>query len=274
MWPRRGFTSCEASNEGIEDRAERFRVVGRDVAAIAFIPAAAGVDQLPPCALSDAKDEELRRALDLFVQGGNPQPKRSFADAEDFLDALRAREYRGALALTRPTMFMNGDGVPVRVAFRMLDGRVGVGYVAKPDGGEPDGRDARSYVHGIGSVSDRKRNKIRFAGDAVEIVHWQRFECGSPAQLFGRFPRAQHAPFGWIKVSYVLRADARAEVHLASSFLPSVWFYRDFSREHVHDMLEMNEREVHRFLMPDKDCSSGTTWMKVDVSSGSTQSMD
>src|SRR5690606_9585560 len=86
----------------------------------------------------------------------------------------------------------------------------------------------RSFVHGVGAVSDRSRTRVRFGDSSAVLVHWQHFLLGSPAQLFGRFPRAQHAPYAWIKVSYRLSVDGRAEAHLASSYLPSVWFYLDY----------------------------------------------
>lgn len=273
MAARDGFTTCEAANESLSDRAERFRITGRDVTAVAFIPTAHNRHDLGPSALCEVSDVELGRALDLLLQSGNPEPELAFAGPEAYLASLRRRAYRAALAVVRPCLWLNKDGLPARVSFRMLDARVGVGStpLRQEDG---DASRAEAFLHGVGSVSDKSRNRVRFGEDAAEIVHWQRFSLPSPTQLYGRFPRAQHAPYGFIRVTYVLKNDGHAEAHLSCSYMPSVWFYRDHRRELAYDMREASALEIERFLVPDKDIPSGTTWMELDTSTGYARSLD
>jgi hypothetical protein len=275
MWPRAGFKRCERRASESDTAGEYWRVRGHDVAAVAFVDRAPEHRRWAPSAFHELGSERpLGHALDLLAQSGTPEPFVACGGARPFLAWLRSREYRGAAVISEPTVHLDRDGRPLRVTLRTLAERAGVGYVPRLVQPLAIGDDAaeiaprRVLTHGVGAASDRTRLLVDFGDDGVSITHWQRFSLASGADLFGRFPGGNQAPQAWIKLVYRLAVDGHAEAYLASSYLPSCWFYVDYQRVFRHDMLSISTPELQRFLFPDRDVPWGTTWARVDASSG------
>jgi hypothetical protein len=258
MWPRKAYT-CIDSPVPEQRREASFVVHGRDLAAVAYVDArtaelsSSAYHGLASASADSEQQEEMRRALDLVLSSGEAPPAVNYDGPEAFAAALRQRRYRGALALVEPSLYLNADGSPVGVSFGVLNRRVGAGHGDRIC---------------VGAATDRRRYTVELAQDHAVIVHWQRFRMASMADMFGRFPGADHAPFGWIKVSCVLWADGRSEAHYAASFFPSCWFYRDWSRCHRRDMAVATVAELGCVLAPTAELASGTTFAAHDTSSG------
>ena len=245
MFPRRGFRVC--SHGGDAPTPNAYWVRGRDVSAVAFVdgsdPGHGGFDAL----------EETIPGIGQWLGESEAEPPLGFGGPNALLSSLQQKHYRGALAIVEPTMYLDEDGTPLRVVFGALAARVGAGRGPSP---------------GVGAATDRRRFHVELAEDSATIVHWQRFRLGAPFDLRGRFAGAEHSAFGWLKVSYVLWSDGRADAHCASSFAPSAWFYRDYQRAFRHDMFAMAATDLEQCLRPKSGAPSGTNWTALDVSTG------
>lgn len=263
MWLRKAYTSIDSP--AVAKRSEAcFVVRGQDLAAVAYLDAhtaelsRSAYHELPSAIAEPDLQDEMGRALELMLAGGQSAPAASYDGPEAFAAALQQRRYRGALAMVEPSVYLDADGSPVGVSFGVLNARVGAGHGERI---------------AVGAATDRRRYDVKLADDHAVIVHWQRFRLASVADMFGRFPGAEHAPYGWIKVSCVLWADGRSEAHLACSFVPSCWFYREWSRCHRRDMSGASVDELERVLAPTPDQASGTTFAALDTSTGYVHAM-
>ena len=263
MWPRKAFTSINSPAPA--ERSEAcFLVRGSDLAAVAYLDARtaeltrSAYQELPSSTAEPDQQDEMQRALDLLLASGESAPAPHYDGPEAFALALQRRSYRGALAIVEPSLYLDADGTPVGVSLGVLNNRVGAGHGERI---------------AVTASTDRRRHQVTLADDHAVIVHWQRFRMASVADMFGRFPTAERAPFGWIKISCVLWADGRSEAHFACSFLPSCWFYRDWSRRHRRDMSSASVDELERVLAPVPEQATGTTVAAVDTSSGSVHAL-
>lgn len=261
-WPRSAFQSCAATNPARSDAEACHEVQGIDVAAIAFVAKASGRHAIPRCGLHDV-DEEIGAAMDMLLTSGSECPPAYLSGADAFVEELRHRNHRGALALVDPALSLDRDGAPVGVSFRILSSRVGAGYVrARASDGSLEPH------HNVGGPTDAARYDVSFEDSGVRIEHWQRFGLRNPAHLLGRYGRGKPAPLGWIRVTYWLGVGGQSRAHVGGSYLPSCWFYRDWMRVYRRDMLNATRDEIESVVLPAFEEPSGTTWMSIDTSTG------
>jgi len=261
QWERPALVCCSVPKDDSASDREDYAVHGIDVAAIAFVVKANGRAEVSHCGLHDVSPD-IGVALDGLLGGGNESPPATLDGPGAFVDTLRRRDHRGALAIVDPVLFLDRDGSPVRVALRVLNSRVGAGYlrVRALDGGlEP--------CHNVGGPTDGKRLVVKFDDLGVQIEHWQRFGMANPVDPAGRYGDAP-APLGWIRATYRLDVTGQSSVHFGSSYLPSCWFYRDWMRVHRRDMLQASRQQIEQMLLPVFEVPSGTTWARVDTSTG------
>ncbi len=269
--PRAAFVCCSAFAGDGDAGDAVFEVRAIDVAAIAFVARAAGRHELPPSGLHQV-DDDLGAALDLLLNCGTDPPPAQLDGPHagtpgGFVEVLRRRAHRGAIALVSPTLYLDRDGAPLSVSFRVLSARVGAGYAQlRGDQGalEPE--------HNAGSPTDASRFAVSFDDGGARIEHWQRFGLHNPGERNGRYPKGDgqfgDAPLGWLRLSCYLGADGRSEVQVGSSFLPSAWFYRDWMRVYRHDMCEVTAAQVEQCITPEHEVASGTTWATIDTATG------
>lgn len=212
-----------------------FQVRGDDIAAIAFLPPADGRD----------------RAWSALCELGREPPPTSFADPGELSVFLAMRRHLGALALLSPTLSLDADGAPVGVTFSLLADVVGAGFI--------DGE------HNVGSPVDRLRHEIQRSEGAVRIVCWQRFGLGNVLDARGRFSADTPRPLGWIRVSCDLDQGGEIRTHLACSYLPTVWFYRDGMRVFRADARDRTRAEIDAVLRARAEVASGTTHRRLDT---------
>ncbi|MEZ4446716.1 MAG: hypothetical protein R3B72_46995 [Polyangiaceae bacterium] len=229
-------------------------VRGESVAAIAFVE-----PDLPAC-----RDRELGQALELLAYGAaSARPASCYDDERAFAAALAVGDHRGAIALVEPELWLDEGGGPAAVSYRVLEPRLGVGFVGL-GGGE--------VVENHGPAVDPSRAAVEFLDDEVIIDHWQRFGLAHAGELDGRLRRGGKAaaspPFGWLRLRYRLGSDGSGRCELACSYLPTVWFYRDWQRVHRSEARRASEVEVERVLDPQRDVASGTTTSVTDVGAG------
>lgn len=253
MHPRNGFISVEeAASDGQNGQHDTsWKVTGADVCALAFI----SDEDLPPCGLTELDPALTDAVASLRAEGAAPPPI-SFSGPQDFIATLRKRDHRGALALAEPTAWLDRDERIVRVSFRYTSGRVGAGFVRRPTG----------VRFNAGGATDKRRCAVTFAETYARIDCWQRFALGFAGDLNGRFPGAEVTPLGWLMITYILHADGRSRAWCASSYLPSVWFYRDYVRAHRRPMSRATAPEAEAVLVPKPDAPTGTRWVSLDTS--------
>jgi hypothetical protein len=238
----------------VGDAAPVWSVAGVDVTAIAFLPAG-GREALAPSGF-DGLEPELAADVDLLLGEGTPAPPTSFAAPREFAAHLGEQQHRGALALIEPTAYLDRDERIVQVEFGVLGAHLGAGFVRRSTG----------LRFGVGAANDAQRVHVTIEDDFARIEHWQRFSLDCAADTYGRHARADHAPLGWLSVTYLLGNDGSARAWCASSYLPSAWFYRDHLRMHRRELAACSEREISAVLRPKHERASGTVWTCLDAS--------
>jgi hypothetical protein len=226
----------------------RYAVRADDVAAIAFLPPPDGCDDE-----STASEARLRAGWAALRERSRGAPPASIDDHHALVAWLSERHHLGALALIGPTLYLDEDGVPAALRFSLLDQRLGAGFL----GGE----------HNVGSPLDRTRHAIERVEGNVRIVCWQRFGLPSPLDPRGRFHEGAPRPLGWIRVSCDIDRDGKTSAHLACSYLPTVWFYREGTRVLRADARDRSRAEIDAVLRPSIEIPSGTTHRRLDGAS-------
>jgi len=248
-----GFVGCSEVREGATEPVAWY-VDGESIAAVGFVESGA--------AGSGASDDEgtsrVDEALEALRGAAPPRPRRGFDDEDDFVEGLRARQHSGALALVSPRLWLSAEGKPSRIDYRILDARLGVGYVPAAGGAE----------HNVPPAVDTSRCRVRFGDDHAQVDHWQRFALHNPLDLEGRYDPDSPPPLAFVAVSYRLFVDGRGEAALSASYLPSSWFYRDWIRCHRRDMRRATPGEIERVLSPRRERPAGTTFATLSVGRG------
>jgi hypothetical protein len=256
MQPRNGFICVEHSAEGSDTSRAAWRVTGADLSAVAFIPRGFP-EELSPSGLTQPDTLLAPGVASLFAECTDAPPT-SFEGPRSYVNALRQRNHRGALAIVEPTAYLDRDDRIVKVTFRLSSGRVGAGFVRRNGG----------VTFGVGAATDKRRFNVTVGERYARIDCWQRFVMGHAGDLDGRFPGAEVAPLGWLLFTYFLFADGTAQGWCASSYLPSAWFYRDYVRMHRRDVEQATDVEVEAVLNPKPDMPTGTRWACLDTSTG------
>lgn len=222
-------------------------VDGHDVQAIAFVDPARG--QASPDSLAG-------RWFDLAARHAQCRPPVSFDDAETFGAWLARRQHAGALAVMQPRLWLDEDAEPCGVTLSVLDPVWGAGFT--PDGEHRAG----------GPLDAPPRVRVDAFPGGMRLVHWQRFDLRDPTSLHGRFDPDHPAPWGWLRVTYDLRSDGTSRAFIASSYVPTSWFYRDGLRVHRADPRDRDAGEIAATLASLETVPTGSTWSTVDCSTG------
>ena len=239
-----GLHAFDARLSASRDVALGYAIRADDVAAIAF---------LPPSAEDDGARDRAAAGWAALRERSCGAPPASFDDRDGLVAWLRERRHLGALALVGPTLYLDEAGEPTAVRFSLLDGRLGAGFL----GGE----------HNVASPLDRTRHAIEREGGTVRIVCWQRFALPSPLDLRGRYHPKAPRPLGWSRVSCDIDRDGKTSAHLACSYLPTVWFYREGTRVLRADARDRTRAEIDAVLRPSLEIPSGTTHRRLDGAS-------
>lgn len=231
--------------ETVEVRAKRqgspaWTVCAEDVFAVALW------SRLPAEAPSGGR---LARSLQsVAALWPRPEAPLGFADEAAFVAWLERREHLGAMAVVAPSLELDDDGKPLSVRMRRLAPRW-----------------ARGYIAGQGSptvVPDAGQTDVTFAERGARIVAYRRFALPSPIDADGRWAADGMLAVGWLSVTIDLRVDGTSEAHLASSFVPSAYFYREGRLCARHDMSRCRPRKLDATLTPTPEVPSGTTWRR------------
>jgi hypothetical protein len=87
---------------------------GPSVAVVGWVPSYQAAEQLPAGFLRRQWDADP--AIARLLETGNQKPPESFADDLDFARHLNSRDFRGALCIHRPTVYLDAAGLPVQVS--------------------------------------------------------------------------------------------------------------------------------------------------------------
>lgn len=186
-------------------------LTGRSAAAIGWIPAFQEPDQLPEGFLQDQWSRDS--SIPLLLGSGNQAPPREFADAIDFQRHLNTLDYRAAICIARPTLYLNHERQPMRLHFDAI-ARVGCTAVrANP---------LLWYSAGVGMSS----GEISADGGRITIRLFIRMKLGPLGQVVARLQTNHWPPWATMAIEYTfdLRDDISVVRYLGTR-IPSLRRY-------------------------------------------------
>lgn len=161
----------------------------------------------------------------MLFRTGNGRPAEHFGNAGGFSEQLALRDYRGALALDEPTLYVDQYGYPVRVTFWRFSA---VGYTPVRIG------DLTYYCKGYRAsawkaTTDENRKE-------VTIQLWVRFKITWLGDLAGWILTGRRAPWATILITYTLSRSGEIMVRADGSRVPSQSTYVDWQKRHEYEM--------------------------------------
>ena len=234
-------------------------VTGPDVAVIGFVPHVTGSGNLGGHQASFTKPQML--ALRLLFQSGNYLPYFDIASIDCLVRYLHARrEYRGAALIADVALEHDSEETPVRVRFKVLPSKLGVGYtllqhlhaplsaLPQPRPGSLQWQKSRVLAHkGVCPVGDQ-RLSLTSLGDGVRIRHWQSFRIAGIGSLFSKIVFKSFAPYAWIELEYNIYVDRPPEVFVVSSAIPSVLALLGWCPRVHRSMLQNSPAQISAFV--------------------------
>jgi hypothetical protein len=233
-----------------DDRSD-YRVAGRDIAAIGYIPQC--ID--PPGAYSSVT------GMGLMFRSGNYQPPSDISGPTDFVRYLASRrEYRGALMVSNIEVIFERTADPKRVSFTILDDAFGCGYtLVQSLGSRPTGlpRPApgshqwrKSMVAPLkGKTRGGSRLRIRGTSGMVQVDHWQTFQLSWAMQKAARAMTGSAPPFAWMMVTCRVFGDGGTDAHATASCVPTIRTFSDWRPLPGRCMLQNAQLEIDQFVL-------------------------
>ena len=228
-------------------------VNGPDIASIGYIPYFMHISRMPANAYTTHRYRYPAFSM-LFDSGNKPAPPERFSGKKDFVDFLRSKEYRAALALTDVRLYFEEAGTRRRATHLVYSDytrRVAVGYTPMKVVGPALGgllpvtaKWALWYSEGHG-LTDAPYDE---AIDRVTINQYVKFRIGKVGNLGNYVMTGHGAPFAIMKITYTLFVDGRAIIDFAGTDIPTQNYYIDWRRRGSHNMLGNSAAQIDAFI--------------------------
>jgi hypothetical protein len=210
-------------------------IVGPSAAAIGWIPYYSDAAQLPPGEIRDGwkEDPALR---EVFAAGNRPPPG-LYTGPGDLMRDLELNDFRVAIALDQPTVYLNDANSPVLVQFSAM-GRIGYTPVRKVSR-------TNWFDEGIGSSC-----AYLLDGDGgIHIKLFVRFKLGLAGQVAARWTTGHWPPNATATIDYVIDPESRqAEISFTGTVVPQLTCYVGWKSVHEYRMERMSRKTFESFI--------------------------
>ncbi len=193
----------------------------------------------------------------LFDSGNQPAPL-GFGGQTDFEKFVNSEDFRAALSLRDVKLCCDGQGNPQSVTYRPY-GEVGytpmrteVNWMLLNDP-----KVTLWHSKGVGSTG----SKVTFQNNCATISCWVYFKIGGVGNLGSWILTGQWAPFAWIQTDYTICCDGSITVKFYGTDIPTQYYYIDWSRIGLHDMLADTTNQIDGFLKGG-DCKAAPGGLK------------
>jgi hypothetical protein len=214
-----GIFKCEWPENG---RKATSALAGSSVALLGWIPFYHLVEELPEGFMRTAWSSDP--SIPGLLGTGNLQPPRVFEKGETgLLRHLETRDFRGAICIAKPTLYLGELGKPVLLRFRAL-GRPGFTAI-RPGHFVPGLKSIQLFDGGFG----RRRGDVYLDGDRLTIRVFMRMKLGLAGQAYSRLRVGNWPPWATMMLEYTF--DLRyqtAQVDFHGTAVPSQRRYMDW----------------------------------------------
>ena len=211
-----------------------YAVVGPNAAAIGWIPYYSDPGQLPEGELRDRWKDDV--SLGKVLESGNRQPPPRFSGPGDFMRDLELNDFRAAIALDQPTLFLNQDRRPVLLQFSAM-ARLGYTPVSWK------AAILTKYFEGTGSACCHLLN------DSIHLRLFVRFKLCFLGQLAARSYTGQWPPNATATIDYAMDPEnGRAEITFTGTVVPQLTSYVGWKAVHEYRMENLSCKTYDSFL--------------------------
>lgn len=227
--------------------ADSHVIRGPDVASIGFIPYYKSIKQVPPSSYT-LHHLGLRSRIGfslLFDSGNRPPMEQSFPGVKEFMKRISSREFRGAMELRDVKLHCDANHKPFKLSamhFEEIGDTPIRELVTWRIFGQPKWN--ISYSSGRGSFDCT----CKFNDDSATITQWVRFMLGKKGNLGSWIVIGKWAPFAWMRTDYTIFSDGHVTVNFAGSYIPTQYYYVDWSVRGGHSMLANDRMQIDGFL--------------------------
>ena len=228
------FTS-ESRSDGTAPSNNQICWQASSIAALGWIPLFTSADDLPGY-FRETWNEKL--ALRALLESGNTMPPESFNGHVGFVEYLKTREFRSAIAIDEPKLYCDRDGTPRMFTF-WRGHKVGFTPMPHPLG--------RSLFDPLPGACDESFT-VSFTRDQVTLNYWMGFKLGKLADWAGFAMIGHRAPSAIVNLQLTMRSSGAAFVTFHSSYVPSQHFYVDWQQDGQFNMLDSSDAEFRSFI--------------------------
>lgn len=208
-------------------------IVGPSAAAIGWIPYYSDSTQLPEGEMRERWDTDS--ALREVFTAGNRPPPPLFTGPGDLLRDLELNDFRVALAVDQPTVYLNDRHQPTLIQFSAM-GRIGYTPVRKA-------RRANWYDEGIGSSC------AYLLEGGVHLRLFVRFKLGLAGQVFARWHTGHWPPNATVTIDYVINPEqGLAEIWFSGTVVPQLTSYVGWKAAHEYRIENMSGKTFDSFI--------------------------
>jgi len=228
--PGSGWTSC---------------IQGPALACRSWIPFYANRDELDDCELKENWNSDP--AIPLVPGSGNGRPNEQFYRKDEFVQNLHLKEYRAAIGIDQPTLYLDRDRRVVGVAFWRL---AAVGYTPCRAG------PVVYYSPGKKGVDD---GGVDVRSDDATIEWVIKFKLGWLANAYNRWVTKHWAPFVVVRLRYRMTSSGTVTMAVRGSRVPSHSVYVDWGLRGEYRMEKSTMSSFREFITAGDDMDAPTT---------------
>jgi hypothetical protein len=207
-------------------------IVGPSATAMGWIPYYSDAVQLPE---GELRDRWLADAsLGKVFAAGNRQPPPSYSGPGDLMRDLELNDFRAALSLDQPTVYLDRSQQPILIQFSAM-GRIGYTPLRN--------RRANWFDEGIGSAC------AYLLEGGVHLRLFVRFKLGLAGQVAARWYTGHWPPNATATIDYLIDPVKRlAEISFAGTVVPQLTSYVGWKSVHEYRMESMSSKTFDSFV--------------------------
>lgn len=216
------------------DAEPHYALVGPNAAAIAWIPYYSDPGQLPEGEFQRRWVEDS--SLGKLFETGNREPPPEYSGPGDFIRDLEQNDFRAAIVLDVPTVFLDQDRKPVLIQF-MAMARIGytpvrfqMAHLAK-------------HFEGTGSACGH------ILEDGIHIRLFVRYKLSLFGQIAARFYTGQWPPNATATIDYRIDPEnRRAEISFTGTVVPQLTSYVGWKSVHEYRIERLSRVTYDSFV--------------------------
>lgn len=207
--------------------------MGPPVAAIGWIPFHDSPEEFDGAPLATHWASTL--AVPVLFRSGNRQPPVAFSGPGGFAEDLKLRDFRAAISIDEPKIYVARDGSVAGFTFQGLSD---VGCTPARCGA------ATYYIRG----TKRADWSIELGRDFARLWFWIKVKVGWLPDVTGMMLTGHLAPWAVMLVDYTLWTDGRVMIEVSGSRIPSQSIYLGWNLTHTYEMEGCSVKDFEGFV--------------------------